>query len=100
MGDRVNLPDDRERNRTTVTDGFFEREIHLSREATAAFLRELADQIEADTSITLSSQEWEIPFEYREPIEVEVEFAGGREAELEVEVEFTEPRGGEDLSVE
>lgn len=100
MGNRVNLPDDRERNRTTVTDGFFEREIHLSREATAAFLRELADQIETDTSLTLSSQEWEIPFEYREPIEVEVEFAGGREAELEVEVEFTEPRGRDELSVE
>ncbi|WP_435177096.1 amphi-Trp domain-containing protein [Halorussus sp. AFM4] len=100
MGDRVNLPDDRDRQRTTVTDGFFEREIHLSREATAAFLRELADQIENDTRLTLSSQDWEIPFEYREPVEVEVEFAGGREAELEVEFEFTEPRGSDELSVE
>jgi len=100
MGDRVNLPDDSERNRTTVTDGFFEREIHLSRAATASFLRELADQIEDDTTLTLSSEEWEIPFEYREPVEVEVEFAGGREAELEVEFEFTEPRGDGDLSVE
>ncbi|WP_137284281.1 amphi-Trp domain-containing protein [Halorussus salinisoli] len=100
MGDRVNLPDDRDRQRTTVTDGFFEREIHLSRQATATFLRDLADQIENDTSLTLSSQEWEIPFEYREPVEVEVEFAGGREAELEVEFEFTEPRGGDELSVE
>ena len=100
MGDRVNLPDDNERKQTTVTDGFFEREVHLSREATAAFLRDMADQIESDTSITLSSQEWEIPFEYREPIEVEVEFAGGREAELEVELEFTQPRGGGELNVE
>ncbi|MFC7082106.1 amphi-Trp domain-containing protein [Halorussus caseinilyticus] len=100
MGDRVNLPDDRDRQRTTVTDGFFEREIHLSRQATATFLRDLADQIENDTSLTLASQEWEIPFEYREPVEVEVEFAGGREAELEVEFEFTEPRGGDELSVE
>lgn len=100
MGDRVNLPDDRERNRSTVTDGFFEREIHLSRAATASFLRDLADQVENDTSLTLSSQEWEIPFEYREPIEIEVEFSGGREAELEVELEFTEPRGGDEISVE
>jgi len=100
MGDRVDLPDDRDRQRTTVTDGFFEREIHLSRAATAEFLRDLADQIETDTSLTLSSQEWEIPFEYREPVEVEVEFSGGRESELEVELEFTEPRGGEELSVE
>ncbi|NEU55378.1 amphi-Trp domain-containing protein [Halorussus sp. MSC15.2] len=100
MGDRVNLPDDRDRQRTTVTDGFFEREIHLSRDATASFLRELADQVENDTRLTLSSQEWEIPFEYREPVEIEVEFSGGREAELEVEFEFTEPRGGDELSVE
>lgn len=100
MGDRVNLPDDRERNRSTVTDGFFEREIHLSRGATASFLRDLADQIENDTSLTLSSQEWEIPFEYREPVEIEVEFSGGREAELEVELEFTEPRGSDEISVE
>ncbi len=100
MGDRVNLPDDRERGRTTVTDGFFEREVHLSREATAGFLRNLADQIENDTTLTLSSQEWEIPFEYREPVEIEVEFAGGRESELEVELEFTEPHGEDDLRVE
>ena len=100
MGDRVNLPDDSERERTTVTDGFFEREVHLSRSATAAFLREMADQIEDDTSLTLSSEEWEIPFEYREPIEVEVEFSGGHEAELEVEFEFTRPRGSGELNVE
>ena len=100
MEDRVNVPDGGEADRTTVTDGFFERELHLSREATASFLRELADQIEDDTSLTLSSKEWEIPFEYREPVEVEVEFEGGREAELEVEFEFTESRGSDELGVE
>lgn len=100
MGDRVNVPDGGAGNRTTVTEGFFEREVHLSREATAAFLRELADQIESDTSVTISSEEWEIPFEYREPVEVEIEYEGGREAELEVEFEFAQSQGGDGLGVE
>ena len=52
--------------------------------------------------LTVSGSDWEIPFEYREPIEVEVEFSKQREGELEIEVEFTEATGGEGsgLSVE
>lgn len=99
MADRVNLPDKRERERRTITDGFFEREVYLSRDETAAFLRDLADQIEADTRLTIAGSEWEIPFEYRDPIEVEIEFTKQRDRELEVELEFTERRGGSDLSV-
>lgn len=99
MGDHVDLPDDRSTERKTVTEGFFEREVQLSRKRTAAFLRELADQIEAGGDLTVSSDEWEIPFAYREPIEVEVEFTGGRSNELEIEVEFTEPQD-DGISVE
>ncbi|WP_246998786.1 amphi-Trp domain-containing protein [Halosolutus gelatinilyticus] len=99
MSDRVTLPEDRDRDRRTITDGFFEREVYLSRQETAAFLRDLADQIEADTSVTIAGDEWEIPFEYRDPIEVEIEFTSQRERELEVEVEFTESRDGSGLSV-
>lgn len=91
MDDSATLPSDDEPDRRIVTDGFFEREVYLSREETATFLRDLADQIEADTTITLSSEEWEIPFEYDGPIELEVEFSSDRDAELEVEIEFTEP---------
>lgn len=93
----VEFPDDQSRDRTTITDGFFEREVYLSRDETAGFLRNLADSIEADTQLTISSDEWEIPFEYREPIEVEVEFTQHGERELEIEVEFTEPRDSNGL---
>lgn len=99
MGEEINFPDARDPQSTTVTDGFFEREIYLSREATATFLRELAAGIEADTTVTIAGDEWEIPFEYSEPIEVEVEFTSRRERELEIEIEFTEPRGGGELNV-
>ncbi|WP_049921546.1 amphi-Trp domain-containing protein [Halopiger djelfimassiliensis] len=99
MTDRVNVPEDRTRERRTITDGVFEREVYLSREETAAFLRTLADRIEADTTITIAGSEWEIPFEYREPIEVEIEFTKRRDRELEIELEFEEPDGQSDLSV-
>lgn len=99
MGDDVELPTSSSSERSRVTDGFFEREVQLSREQTATFLHELADQIADDTRLTVSTSEWEIPFEYDEPIEVEVEFTGGRESELEIEVEFTEAKSDGDLSV-
>ena len=99
MGDDVTLPTERTSERKTITDGFFEREVYLSREETATFLRDLADSIEEGNTLTISSREWELPFEYREPIEVEIEFTDHRERELEVELEFTEPKGGSDLHV-
>lgn len=95
MGDNVDFPDNGQRGRKTITSGFFEREIRLSGTETAAFLRNLADAIEIDTQLTVSGSDWEIPFEYREPIEVEVEFSKKREGELEIEVEFTEARDGD-----
>ncbi|SEV85813.1 amphi-Trp domain-containing protein [Natrinema salifodinae] len=99
MSDRVNFPDDRTSERRTITGGFFEQEVYLSREETAAFLRDLADQLETGTSFTISATEWEIPFDYSDPVEVEIEFSEQRERELEIELEFTEPSGGDDLSV-
>ncbi|WP_254547163.1 amphi-Trp domain-containing protein [Halomarina pelagica] len=95
----ANLPGESRDGRTVVTDGYFEREVHLSRRATATFLRELADQIEDDTHLTISSADWEVPFEYREPIEVEVEFVSQNEGELEIELEFTGARADGGLSV-
>lgn len=102
MGNDIEFPDRSDRRRRTITSGFFEREIRLSGDETAAFLRNLADAIESDTKLTVSGSDWEIPFEYRDPIEVEVEFSKQREGELEIEVEFTEAAGGDDggLSVE
>ncbi|ELZ03869.1 amphi-Trp domain-containing protein [Natrialba asiatica] len=99
MSDRVNVPDDTDHDSRTITDGFFEREIHLSRQETATFLRDLADQLEAETTVTVAGSDWEIPFDYREPIEVEIEFTKQRERELEIELEFSEAEDGSGLSV-
>jgi len=95
----ANLPSEESEGRTVVTEGYFEREVHLSRDATATFLRELADQIDEGTELTVSSEEWEVPFEYGEPIEVEVEFVSQREGELEIELEFDGAREKDGLNV-
>lgn len=99
MTDRVNFPDERTSDRRTITSGFFEQEVYLSSEETAAFLHDLAEQLEAGSSFTISASEWELPFDYSDPVEVEIEFAEHGECELEIELEFTEPSGGEELSV-
>ena len=91
-----NQPDDTE----TITDGFFEREVYLSGGETASFLRTLADALEDDTEVTIRGDDWEIPFEYAEPIEVEVEFSNRSGRELEIELEFEEPDDGGGLSAE
>jgi amphi-Trp domain-containing protein len=96
----ANLPSDETDRRTPVTDGYFGREVYLGRAETATFLRELADQIEAGTDLTVSSDDWEIPFSYREPIEVEVEYTSHHGKELEIELEFEASRGEGGLSVE
>lgn len=99
MAEDVEFPDD-ERERRTVTDGFFEREVYLSRAETAAFLRDVADSLDEGNELTITGERWEIPFEFGEPIEVEVEFTTRKERELEIEIEFTEPREREGLSVD
>lgn len=96
----VEFPDEDRQETTVVTEGYFEQETLLSREATAALLRDLADQIESEPRLSISGSDWEIPFEYREPIEVEVEFVGERTHELEIEFEFEAPEEGSDLSID
>ena len=74
--------------REVVTEGPFEREVDLSRDETATFLRDLADQLEEGTDLTVGHGGWEVPFSFREPIELEVELEEDDERELEIELEF------------
>jgi len=94
------LPNDGGNEQRVVTEGYFEREVRLSRAATATFLRDLADQLDTGNELTVSSDEWEIPFRFGEPIGVEVEFIGDRKRELEIELEFDWAEGSDSLNVE
>lgn len=72
----------------TITDGYFEEELHVDAEAAGAFLVELGEQLQAGDEIELAGEGWRIPFRFREPIELEIEFQGEEESELEIEVEL------------
>lgn len=85
-----------------ITGGEFECELALDRATTAAFLRDLAHQVETGTTLTVAGDGWEIPFEYAEPIEVEVEHEGaedGEPRELEIEIEFNWRDASDHLAV-
>lgn len=94
MANEVDFPSNQSADTTTITDGFFEREVYLSGSDTASFLRTLADAIEDGDELLVSGDDWEIPFEYEEPIEIEVEFSSHSGRELEIELEFEEPEDG------
>lgn len=101
MTREVDFPSNQSPRTTTITDGFFEREVYLSGADTASFLRTLADAIDDGDELLVSGDDWEIPFEYGEPIEIEIEFSSHSGRELEIELEFDEPDDDAgDLSVE
>jgi len=81
-------PDDDEPAIETITDGYFEEEMTVDAESVGAFLVELGEQIQAGADIELTGEGWRLPFSYREPVELEIEFEGS-EPELEIEVELT-----------
>jgi amphi-Trp domain-containing protein len=73
----------------TITDGYFEEEYYLSAEDAGAFLSNLGEQLAEGDEITISGEEWELPFAFGEPVTLEIEFEGDGESELEIEVEVS-----------
>ena len=76
-----------------ITDGVFEQEFYLDSEQAGMFLVELGEQLQTGREITISSGQWELPFAFEEPIELEIEFLGYGDKELEIELEL---RGARD----
>lgn len=84
------MPRDDTNHSTDTTDEYFEQDVRLSRELTVRFLREIANQIEDGTALTITGDDWEIPFEYREPVEIQVELTTQHRRELEIKFAFEE----------
>lgn len=75
--------------RTLIRPGRdFEQEYRLSAEDAGAFLVELGEQLQSGDELTLRTDEWELPFPFGEPVELEVDYQGVGEPELEIEVEI------------
>jgi len=82
------VPAEEEDTTETITDGYFEEEYYISAADTGEFLVELGEQFEAGDEITLSGEDWELPFAFGEPVKLDIEFEGDGEPELEIEVEL------------
>lgn len=80
-----------------IIDEYHEEDFYMDADELAGFLRDLADEIEEGHEITITTEDWELPFSFeRDQIEVEIDFEGD---ELEIELEFEEYRGSKGLSV-
>lgn len=73
----------------TVTDGYFEEEYYIAAEDAGEFLIELGKQFRDEDDITITGDDWELPFAFGEPLKLDIEFEGDGEPELEIEVELS-----------
>ncbi len=87
------IPDQEEEPEVrTVTDGYFEEEFHVSSDDAGEFLVALGEQLRDGDEFEVEGDGWRIPFEFGEPVEIEVQFEGG-DPELEFEIELEGRRG-------
>jgi amphi-Trp domain-containing protein len=80
---------DSDGGKTTIRTGReFEQEYRLDADEAGRFLIDLGEQLRNGDELTLSTDGWELPFSFGEPVELEVDFDGIGEPELEVELEL------------
>ena len=78
-----------ETERTVIRTGRdFEQEYRLDASETGEFLIELGEQLRDGDELTIGTDEWELPFAFGEPVELEIDFEGVGEPELEIELEL------------
>jgi len=78
-----------ESEQTTIRTGRnFEQTYRLSAAETGEFLIAVGEQLREGDELTITDDEWELPFAFGEPVEVELEFEGMDDPELELEIEI------------
>jgi amphi-Trp domain-containing protein len=85
-------PDD---DSTTHTSDYFQQEYHVSAAEAGEFLVAIGECLQAGDDVTLSGDDWDLEFPYREPVELEVEHVGGDDPELEIEIELSGADGSD-----
>ena len=81
--------DDDGDDRTVIRSGReFEREYRLSASEAGQFLVDLGEQLRDDDELTIVDDEWELPFSFGGPVELEVDYEGVGDPELEIEIEL------------
>lgn len=73
-----------------IVKGEFSQEFYMSRNELAAFLRDLATQVEGEENLKIISEEWILPFKSTGQAKVDIDLD---EDELEIEIEFKKSTG-------
>lgn len=66
----------------------YEQSFRLDAEEAGKFLVELGTQLQEGDELTISTDEWELPFAFGEPVELGIDYEGVGEPELEIELEL------------
>lgn len=76
-------------DRTVIRPGReFEREYRLSADEAGRFLIDLGEHLRDGDELRIVEEEWELPFAFGEPVELEIDYDGVGDPELEVELEL------------
>ena len=85
----ANTEDETENDLTIIREGRdFEQDYRLSAAEAGRFLVEIGEKLQQRDELTITGDEWKLPFTFGEPVELEVEFEGYDEQELEIEIEI------------
>jgi len=66
----------------------FEQEYRLDASEAGEFLIAIGEQLRDGDELTIVDDEWELPFAFGEPVELELDFEGMGEPSLELEIEL------------
>ncbi|WP_262177352.1 amphi-Trp domain-containing protein [Haloarcula laminariae] len=80
---------DHDSERSVIRPGReFEQEYRLDASEAGEFLIAIGEQLRDGDELTIVDDEWELPFAFGEPVELEIDFEGMGEPELEIEIEL------------
>lgn len=75
-----------EEDRTVISGRNFEQEYRVDASEAGEFLIALGEQLRDGDDVRIETDEWELPFAFGEPVELEIDYEGVGEPELEIEV--------------
>jgi len=75
-------------DRTVIAGRNFEQGYRLDASEAGEFLIALGEQLRDGDDLKIETDEWELPFAFGEPVELEIDYEGVGEPELEIELEL------------
>ena len=95
------IPSEEISTRKVLGNENVEWKTNLNREQVADFLISLGEQMKKGDEVKVKTSEWELPFSFREPIELKIDYEGvGTEKELEIEIELKAKVESQNIEVE